>query len=35
VDNQDIDKWFDKVFKRKGTKEDDEFVFTIDPKEIE
>ncbi len=31
----DIDKWFDKVFKRKGTKEDDEFVFTIDPKEIE
>lgn len=32
--SEDIDKWFDKVFKRKG-KDDEESILIIDPKEIE
>ena len=32
--SEDIDEWFDKVFKRKG-KQEDEISVTIDPKEIE
>ena len=33
--SDDIDKWFDKVFKRKGKPEQDEFILSIDPREIE
>ncbi len=32
---EEVEKWFDKVFSRKGHKDDDEAVLMIDPREIE
>lgn len=32
---EEVEKWFDKVFERKGRKDKDEAILIIDPKEIE
>jgi hypothetical protein len=33
--SEEVEKWFDKVFDRKGNKDDGEAVLMIDPREIE